>query len=62
MIGVRELCEKKFSKYGTNSIKIYRKSHDRVAFINFTNIDDARRAQQARTGLVWEGMQVYLEP
>ncbi|CAF1190539.1 unnamed protein product [Rotaria sordida] len=59
---VRELCNKKFSKYGTNSVKIYYKNQERVAFVNFTNCEDARKARHAKTGLVWENIQVVLEP
>jgi hypothetical protein len=44
------------------SVKIYHKNQDRVAFVNFTNCEDARRARHAKTGLVWENMQVLLEP
>ncbi|CAF0909369.1 unnamed protein product [Adineta ricciae] len=59
---VRELCAKKFTKYGTNLVKIYYRNQERVAFVNFTNCEDARRARHAKTGLVWENMQVLLEP
>ncbi|CAF0881545.1 unnamed protein product [Rotaria sordida] len=59
---IRDLCSKKFSKYGTNSVKIYHRNQERVAFINFTNSEDARKAQHAKTGLVWNNMQVLLEP
>jgi len=59
---VRELCNKKFSKYGTNSVKIYYRNQERVAFVNFTNCEDARKARHAKTGLVWENIQVVLEP
>lgn len=59
---IREMCDNKFSKYGQNSVKIYYKNQDRVAFVNFTNADDARKARHAKTGLVWENMQVVLEP
>lgn len=59
---IRELCDKKFSKYGQNSVKIYYKNQERVAFVNFTNADDARKARHAKTGLVWENAQVVLEP
>ncbi|CAF1355702.1 unnamed protein product [Rotaria magnacalcarata] len=59
---VRELCSKKFSKYGTNSVKIYYKNQERVAFVNFTNCEDARKARHAKTGLIWENIQVVLEP
>ncbi|CAF0882464.1 unnamed protein product [Adineta steineri] len=59
---VRELCEKKFAKYGSHSVKIYRRSNERVAFVNFTNADDARRARQAKSDLTWEGTQVFLDP
>ncbi|CAF2987630.1 unnamed protein product [Rotaria sp. Silwood2] len=59
---VRELCNKKFSKYGSNSVKIYYKNQERVAFVNFTNCEDARKARHAKTGLVWENIQVVLEP
>jgi len=59
---IRDLCNKKFSKYGTNSIKIYHRNQERVAFVNFTNCEDARKARHAKTGLVWENMQVLLEP
>jgi hypothetical protein len=59
---VRELCDKKFSKYGSNSVKIFYKNQERVAFVNFTNSEDARKARHAKTGLVWENIQVFLEP
>ena len=59
---VRELCNRKFSKYGTNSVKIFYKNQERVAFVNFTSCDDAKRARHAKTGLLWENMQVALEP
>ncbi|CAF3447001.1 unnamed protein product [Rotaria sp. Silwood1] len=59
---IRDLCNKKFSKYGSNSIKIYHKHQERVAFVNFINCEDARKARHAKTGLVWENMQVLLEP
>ncbi|UJR09104.1 hypothetical protein I4U23_013351 [Adineta vaga] len=59
---VRELCAKKFTKYGQNSVKIYYRNQERVAFVNFTNCEDARRARHAKTGLVWENIQVVLEP
>ncbi|UJR37082.1 hypothetical protein I4U23_029786 [Adineta vaga] len=59
---VRELCDKKFSKYGLHSVKIFRKSNERIAFINFTNGKDARRARQAETDLIWDGMEIFLEP
>ncbi|CAF3898498.1 unnamed protein product [Rotaria magnacalcarata] len=59
---IRELCEKKFSKYGSNSVKIYHRKQERVAFINFTNCDDARKARHAKTGLIWENMRVLVEP
>ena len=59
---IRDLCTKKFSKYGTNSVKIYHRNQERVAFVNFTNCEDARGARHAKTGLVWENMQVLLEP
>jgi RNA-binding protein 15 len=59
---IRDLCNKKFSKYGTNSVKIYHRNQERVAFVNFTNCEDARKARHAKTGLVWENMQVLLEP
>jgi hypothetical protein len=61
-LGIRDLCDKKFSKYGTNSVKIYHKNQERVAFVNFTNCEDAKKARHAKTGLVWENMQVVLEP
>ena len=61
-LDVRELCNKKFSKYGTNSVKIYHKNQERVAFVNFTNCEDAKKARHAKTGLVWENMRVTLEP
>ena len=61
-VEIRELCDKKFSKYGQNSVKIYYKNQERVAFVNFTNADDARKARHAKTGLVWENAQVVLEP
>ncbi len=56
------MCNKKFSKYGTNSVKIYYRNQERVAFVNFTNCEDARKARHAKTGLVWENIQVVLEP
>ncbi len=56
------MCDKKFSKYGTNSVKIYYKNQERVAFVNFTNSEDARKARHAKTGLIWENIQVVLEP
>jgi hypothetical protein len=56
------LCDKKFSKYGTNSVKIYYKNQERVAFVNFTNCEDARKARHAKTGLIWENIQIVLEP
>ncbi|CAF3628194.1 unnamed protein product [Rotaria socialis] len=59
---IREFCEKKFSKYGSNSVKIYHRKQERVAFINFTNCGDARKARHAKTGLVWENMRVLVEP
>ncbi|CAF3025939.1 unnamed protein product [Rotaria sp. Silwood2] len=59
---IRDLCNKKFSKYGSNSVKVYHRNQERVAFINFTNCEDARKARHAKTGLVWENMQVLLEP
>ncbi|CAF1112933.1 unnamed protein product [Adineta steineri] len=59
---VRELCNKKFSKYGTNSVKIYYRNQERVAFVNFTNCEDARKARHAKSGLIWENIQVVLEP
>lgn len=59
---VRELCAKKFTKYGTNSVKIYYRNQERVAFVNFTSCEDARKARHAKTGLVWENIQVVLEP
>ena len=59
---VRELCDKKFSKYGPNSVKIFYKNQERVAFVNFTSSEDARKARHAKTGLVWENLQVFLEP
>ena len=62
VVEVRELCAKKFTKYGTNLVKIYYRNQERVAFVNFTNCEDARRARHAKTGLVWENMQVLLEP
>ena len=43
-------------------MKIYHRNQERVAFVNFTNCEDARRARHAKTGLVWEKMQVLLEP
>jgi len=43
-------------------VKIYYKNQERVAFVNFTNADDARKARHAKTGLVWENAQVVLEP
>ncbi len=62
LVEVRELCDKKFSKYGTNSVKIYYKNQERVAFVNFTNSEDARKARHAKTGLIWENIQIVLEP
>jgi hypothetical protein len=59
---IRDLCSKKFTKYGTNSVKVYHRNQERVAFVNFTNCEDARKARHAKTGLVWENMQVLLEP
>lgn len=44
------------------AVKIYYKNQERVAFVNFTNCEDARRARHAKTGLVWENIQVVLEP
>lgn len=59
---VRELCNKKFSKYGTNTVKIFYKNQERVAFVNFTSCEDAKKARHAKTGLVWENIQIALEP
>jgi len=59
---LRELCAKKFSKYGNNTVKIFYKNQERVAFVNFTNCDDAKKARHAKTGLVWDNIQVVLEP
>lgn len=43
-------------------MKIYYKNDERVAFVNFANYEDARSARHAKTGLVWENMQIVLEP
>ena len=51
-VEIRDLCNKKFSKYGNNSVKIYHRNQERVAFVNFTNCEDARKARHAKTGLV----------
>jgi hypothetical protein len=59
---VRDLCAKKFTKYGTHSVKIFYKNQERVAFVNFTNCEDARKARHAKTGLIWENIQIVLEP
>ncbi|CAF0766698.1 unnamed protein product [Adineta steineri] len=59
---VRELCNKKFSKYGTNTVKIFYENQERVVFVNFMNCEDARDARHTKTGLIWENMQVVLEP
>ncbi|CAF0777633.1 unnamed protein product [Didymodactylos carnosus] len=59
---VRRLCEKKFSNYGPNTIKIYYKNHERVAFVNFTNCDDAKHARHAKSGLIWDNWQLIIEP
>ena len=61
-VEVRDLCNRKFSKYGSNAVKIYYKNQERVAFVNFTNCADAKKARHAKTGLVWENIQVALEP
>ncbi|CAF0857761.1 unnamed protein product [Didymodactylos carnosus] len=59
---VRRLSEKKFSKYGPNTIKIYYKNHERVAFVNFTNCSDAKHARHAKSDLIWDNWQLILEP
>ena len=53
----------KFSRYGNVvSVKVHYKYPDRMAFVNFTNCEDAKRAGQATTGLVWENLRVVIEP
>jgi hypothetical protein len=61
-VEVRELCSKKFYKYGTNSVKIHYENQERVAFVSFDNCEDAREARHAKTDLIWENIQVVLEP
>ncbi|CAF1589469.1 unnamed protein product, partial [Adineta ricciae] len=59
---VRELCDKKFSKYGSHTVKIFHKPNERVVFVNFTNATDARRARQSEAEHTWDGKEVFLEP
>lgn len=61
-IDVEKLCYKKFSKYGSISVKLSSRGYDRVAFIHFTNHEDARKARHARSDLIWDNLPVILEP
>ena len=56
------MCDKKFSKYGSHTVKIFHKPNERVAFVNLTNANDARRARHSEAEHTWDGKEVFLEP
>lgn len=61
-IDIQKLCYKKFSKYGSISIKVYNRGYDRMAWIHFTNYENARKARHAKSDLIWDDMLAIVEP